>query len=242
MVTAGRHIEQTGFETPRAPERLAWIALAFPLSTLLYYFLPSPLQGRTVLLFLPQAAGYLGLAIWLRCNRDAGRRLGLSLSLLPQGLRWGTPVGAILGCVNTAIILWVVPVLGGDIAFLRETPHARLPVSVMLPWAIVAIAIAVELNFRGFLLGRLYSLYTSPCLRMSSPSVAGAGAVVTAALVFSFDPFMVATFQHLHWIAIWDGLVWGAMWLRLKNLYATIVAHALEVIILYVVLRTVLGD
>jgi membrane protease YdiL (CAAX protease family) len=88
----------------------------------------------------------------------------------------------------------------------------------------------VELNFRGFLLGRLVTMGLPPPI-----------AVSLSALLFAFDPFLVATFQHLHWIAVWDGLVWGSLWVAFKNLYATIVAHAVEVILLYSVMRLVLG-
>ena len=63
-------------------------------------------------------------------------------------------------------------------------------------------------------------------------------ALITSALIFAFDPFMVDTFQHLHWIALWDGLIWGAIWLRTRNLYITIVAHAVEVVIMYSAVRT----
>jgi thiamine transporter ThiT len=58
-------------------------------------------------------------------------------------------------------------------------------------------------------------------------------ALIASALIFAFDPFMVNTFQHLHWIAVWDGLIWGIIWLRTRNLYITIVAHAVEVIVMY---------
>jgi membrane protease YdiL (CAAX protease family) len=51
---------------------------------------------------------------------------------------------------------------------------------------------------------------------------------------------MVNTFQHLHWIALWDGLIWGIIWLKTKNLYATIVAHAIEVMVMYCALRATL--
>lgn len=240
MAPAGFRVAQTGLDRNLEPERLAGVAVAFPLATSLYYLLPSTLQAWPELLFLPQMLGYLGLVVWLRHNRNTIERLGLKLSLLSEGLRWGLPIGAILGCLNTAIILWVVPVLGGDIEFLRQTPHARLPVAVMLPWTIVAVAIAVELNFRGFLLGRLCYLFARPGVGATSWTLTDALAIGVAALAFSFDPFMVATFKHLHWIAIWDGLVWGALWLRLRNLYATIVAHAVEVMILYAVLKNLL--
>jgi membrane protein CcdC involved in cytochrome C biogenesis len=58
-------------------------------------------------------------------------------------------------------------------------------------------------------------------------------ALIAGALTFAFDPFMVNTFQHLHWIALWDGLIWGIIYLRTQNLHATIVAHAVEVIVMY---------
>ncbi len=185
--------------------------------------------------------GYLGLAIWLRRNTHPGERLGLTLSQLPVGLRWGTPAGIVLGLANAAVILGVVPLLGSDIQFLRQTPHARLPVAVMLPWAIVAIAVAIELNFRGFLLGRLCALSEKSGVGAAGRIVSRGVAIGLVSLVFSFDPFMVATFKHLHWIAIWDGLVWGTLWVRLKNLYATIVAHAVEVMIVYTILKIVLS-
>jgi len=65
-------------------------------------------------------------------------------------------------------------------------------------------------------------------------------ALLTSTLVFAFDPFMVATFRDLHWIAVWDGLVWGLLWRLTGNLYVTIVAHAVEVIVVYSAVRLVL--
>ena len=41
------------------------------------------------------------------------------------------------------------------------------------------------------------------------PGTPASIAVPVSAPLFVFDPFLVATFQHLHWIAVWDGLVWG---------------------------------
>jgi hypothetical protein len=51
---------------------------------------------------------------------------------------------------------------------------------------------------------------------------------------------MVQTFRHLHWIAVWDGLVWGIIRVRTRNLFITVVAHATEVIIMYCAVRAVL--
>jgi len=110
----------------------------------------------------------------------------------------------------------------------------------MVPWFICGIAFLVELNFRGFLLGRLAALesklWNSALARRFSPL-----ALITCALVFTFDPFMVHTFQHLHWIALWDGLIWGIIWLHTRNLYITIVAHTVEVIAMYSAVRMAIG-
>ncbi|MFO0708120.1 MAG: CPBP family glutamic-type intramembrane protease, partial [Nitrospira sp.] len=109
------------------------------------------------------------------------------------------------------------------------------PLLVMMPWFICGIAAFVEINFRGFLLGRLAPLESQVTGFRLTPV-----ALVASAVAFAFDPFMVATFRHLHWIAVWDGLIWGALWLKTKNLYLTIVAHAIEVIIMYLAVRATL--
>ena len=217
-------------------ERSSELALIPVLATAAYYAVPVELQGAPAVQFLPQILAYGSLALWATKNVGLALRLGLGSSQFAQGLRWGLPVGAILGTLNTIVILWAVPWLGADIEFLRDTPHARMPVFIMLPWGIFLIAIGVELNFRGFLLGRLLALSQRSQLR-DSPRVGTGIAVIVSALVFSFDPFMVSTFKHLHWIAVWDGLVWGMMWVRLGNLYATIMAHAVEVVVMYSVLK-----
>ncbi len=220
-----------------AGERHAWLALLPLLSTGLYYALPLRLQVESVIQFLPQALAYLGLIIWAGANQNPGRRLGLAPEQIGQGLRWGLATGLLLGGLNVSVILYLVPLLGGDIAFLRQTPHAQAPTILMLPWFIVFIAVFVELIFRGFLLGRLIAFIPKRPQQSAAPGAALA--IGLSALVFSFDPFMVATFKHLHWIAVWDGLVWGIIWVRLRNLYATIVAHAIEVLVMYSVLKTV---
>ncbi|MBI4400909.1 MAG: hypothetical protein HY581_04690 [Nitrospirae bacterium] len=224
-------------------ERLAALALAPVLTTGLFYALPPRLQNQPAILFLPQILAYLGLAAWASQNVDCLARMGLKLRLLRQGLQWGLPTGLVLGFLNVAVILRLVPLLGGDIEFLRETPHARAPAALMLPWGILLIAIAVELNFRGFLLGRLLALCQRAWLSRYprvGPVLAPAVAIAGASTVFAFDPFMVTTFKHLHWIAIWDGLVWGMIWWRLRNLYAPIIAHAVEVMVMYSIIKVVL--
>lgn len=210
------------------------------LATAFFYALPSDFQSHQALQFLPQAVAYAALAAWAARNPGITARLGLHWTQLGQGFRWGLPTGLILGAANVGIILWLVPRLGYDVAFLRGTPHARIPPAIMLPWFVLLIALFVEINFRGFLLGRLLALAEQ--LSPANPGPLAAGlAVGISALVFSFDPFMVVTFRHLHWIALWDGLVWGLLWVRLRNLYVPIVAHAVEVMVLYSIIRAVLA-
>lgn len=189
--------------------------------------------------FLPQAVAYATLAWWASRNSDIMTQFGLRPAQLGQGLRWGAATGLILGAANVGTILWIVPWLGYDIAFLRDTPHAQVPPAVMLPWFIVLIAVLVEMNFRGFLLGRLLVLAERMAPALTTPLTVGL-AIGVSALTFSFDPFMVITFRHLHWIALWDGLVWGLLWVWLRNLYVPIIAHAVEVMVMYSIIRTVL--
>ncbi len=222
-------------------EQVPWLALLPVLATVLFYFLPRSLQDQTLLQFIPQVLGYLGLGVWMRYNTAIPERMGLSPSLISQGLQWGAITGILLGTWNSGVILLGVPALGGDIEFLKETPHANIPTLVMVPWAILGIGLWVEINFRGFLLGRLVSLFQSWSLRIGKRGDAAVGvAVTTSALVFAFDPFLVATFKHLHWIAVWDGIIWGVIWVRLRNLYAVIIAHTVEVILMYLVVKMAL--
>lgn len=219
---------------PGRMEAWPWLALFPALATALFYALPESLQSRAPVQFIPQILAYLALALWAGRNPGRTASLGLGPHLWRQGLVWGLPTGLALGGFNTAVILHLAPRLGGDIAFLRDTPHAQAPVLFMLPWFILLIAVFVEVNFRGFQLGRFLALF-QPLDRLG-PALA----LLVSALVFAFDPFMVATFRHLHWIAVWDGLVWGLIWLCLRNLYATIIAHAVEVVVMYSILKAVL--
>ena len=221
-------------------ERGAALALLPTAATLDFYALPASLQEQTLVQFAPQILAYLALGLWATHNRDIVSRLGLEKWKVRDGLRWGLLTGLLLGCLNSFVILSVYPHLGYDISFLKTTPHGRLPVLVMIPWFICGIALFVELNFRGFLLGRLAALesglWKSGLARRLSPI-----AIITCSLIFAFDPFMVNTFHHLHWIALWDGLIWGIIYLRTHNLYITICAHAVEVILMYSAVRTAIG-
>jgi len=223
-------------EPAQAKEWGATLALLPTAATLGFYALPTSLQEQTLILFTPQIIAYLALGVWATHNRDIASRLGLEKWKIRNGLRWGLLIGLLLGCLNTFVILSVYPHLGYDISFLKTTPHGRLPLLVMVPWFICGIAFLIELNFRGFLLGRLAAL-ESELWRYGLAQQLSPLALIAGTLIFAFDPFMVNTFQHLHWIAVWDGLIWGAIWLRTKNLYITIVAHAIEVIVMYGAVR-----
>jgi membrane protease YdiL (CAAX protease family) len=231
----GPHAKQA-----QAEEWGAVLALLPTAATLGYYILPASLQAQTLIQFVPQIFAYLALGIWTARNRGILCRLGLEKMKIRDGLRWGLMTGLLLGCLNTVVILSAYPNLGYDVNFLKTTPHGRLPFFVMVPWFICGIAIFIELNFRGFLLGRLAVLesgiWRSGFIQRLSPL-----ALITGALIFAFDPFMVNTFQDLHWIALWDGLIWGIIWLRTRNLYITIVAHAVEVIVMYNAVRAAIG-
>ena len=226
--------------TVQASERGAALALLPIAATVGYYLLPASLQKQVLLQFAPQILAYLALALWATHNRPVLPLLALHPQGLKSGFRWGLMIGLVLGILNTILILKAIPAMGFDTTFLKDTPHARIPLAIMLPWFILCIALFVEVNFRGFLLGRLAvlesHLWQSPLLQRLSPLT-----LIASAVAFSFDPFMVATFQHLHWIAISDGLVWGRVRLKTNNLYIPIVAHAVEVIVMYSAVRVALG-
>jgi membrane protease YdiL (CAAX protease family) len=211
-------------------EKFAWLALLPILATCLYYALPASLQRNLWITFSPQLLAYVALLLWVFSNPGWRTALRLDINGIRSNLKWGVLVGVALGAVNLSLILQVIPVLGGDITFLRQTPHAQAPMWVMFPVGIAVIGTLVELNFRGFQLGRLLVLF-------GDPPAGRIAALVMSALVFSYDPFMVCVFQHLHWIALWDGLVWGILLLRTGNLYATMAAHVVEVWILYAWLK-----
>ena len=215
------------------------------LGTVIFYLLPDFQQQQRLIQFIPQLLAYVGFAIWAWSNDHVCTRIGLHTKKFWRAVQTGSVVGLILGLANTGIILYLVPLLGKDITFLANTPHAQVPTWVMVPWTILVIAVAVELNFRGFLLGRFIAslalLQRPPQTNQPTTTPpAQLFGILLSALVFAFDPFMVATFQHLHWIAVWDGIIWGWMWVRSRDLYSVISAHAVEVIILYCLIKAAL--
>jgi membrane protease YdiL (CAAX protease family) len=223
-------------------EVLAGLAILPILATVSFYLLPESWQAQRLCQFAPQIVAYVSFGIWAVCNADIIPKLGLQPTKSSAGIRLGLLIGLLLGSLNTTLIVYGAPALGLDIEFLRNVPHAHIPLTVMVPWFIIFIAIAVEMNFRGFLLGRLLALFshhTRPSKDLSI--IASVMALGISSLAFAFDPFMVSTFQHLHWIAVWDGFIWGWFWLRTRNLYIPIAAHSMEVIIEYLLIRAALA-
>ena len=223
-------------------EVVAGLAILPILATVSFYLLPESWQAHRLCQFAPQIIAYVSFGIWAVCNADIISKLGLEPTKISAGVRLGLLIGLLLGSFNTTLIVYGAPALGLDIEFLRNVPHAHLPLTVMVPWFIIFIAFAVEMNFRGFLLGRLLALFS----QHTRPSdgfytIASVMALGISSLAFAFDPFMVSTFQHLHWIAVWDGFIWGWMWLRTRNLYIPMAAHSMEVIIEYLAIRAALA-
>ena len=226
-------------------ERGAGLVFLPVATTFGFYLLPLNWQSSLSIQFIPQVSAYVALGLWTFSNNNLLNKLGLETRNISIGVKWGTVTGILLGCLNAGVILYLIPAFGGDITFLRDTPHAQIPWWVMVPGFIFFIACAVELNFRGFILGRLLACCSNLTNRRSRPSYFQQKLwiwlpLLLSALTFSFDPFMVSTFGHLHWIAVWDGLIWGWLWMRLTNLYAVIIAHAIEVLILYLTVRAAL--
>lgn len=205
-----------------------------------YYWLPGSLRAELLVQLAPQLLSYVALGLWASRTAQVPYQLGLTKGTIWDGLRWGVVTGLLLGCLNTLVILLMYPSLGYDISFLKQTPHGRLPVLLMVPWVICAIALFVELNFRGFLLGRLAELELCRWGNASGRDMAPF-ALIMSTCTFAFDPFLVNTFRELHWIALWDGLIWGSIWLTTRNLWITIIAHAVEVVVMYSAVKAAIG-
>ena len=135
----------------QAGERGAALVLLPLTATILFYSSPTTLQQHSLFQFFPQACAYAAFIAWSTINGSVARRIGLARPLVPQGLRWGLFTGLTLGLINVLVILYLVPILWGDYRFLADTPHAKIPLLIMVPWFILLIATMVELNFRGCL-------------------------------------------------------------------------------------------
>jgi membrane protease YdiL (CAAX protease family) len=174
------------------------------------------------------------LAVWATVNDRRLDRLFIVARHLGGCLRAGAVVGCLTGLFNLWVIVKLTPWLGFSFDFLRDTPHARMPFALMVPWGITLIALFVEVNFRGFILGRLAMMW-------GDKPYGSVLAVIISAVTFSRDPFMMTVFRGYHWLALTDGLIWGGLLLRTRSLFSTIAAHAVEVILVYSALWIILA-
>ena len=205
----------------QADERAAWLALVPVVLTGCFYLLPASARQNPFLQFVPQFAAYGALVVWWKANTDVLPALGLSRDVLTQGVGWGIGTGCLLGVINSIVILRVVPgarwrrpVFGRyascQDARVRDDPlvhgrhrnRRRIEFSGISPGQAVSASVADGCRQRVHTGLRLGSIV----------------AMLVSALVFAFDPFMVMTFRHLHWIAVWDGLIWAGLFLRWRNL------------------------
>ncbi|MEK7825652.1 MAG: hypothetical protein AAB266_04425, partial [Nitrospirota bacterium] len=125
---------------------------------------------------------YVMMILWSCINRKCNIRIYPANH--KASIIYGFAAGLITGATNLFFVLKVTGWLGQDYEFLRETPHAKIPFLLMMPFGIILISALVEANFRGFILGRL--------LIFSGKSKMGAaGTILLSALIFSCDPFML---------------------------------------------------
>jgi membrane protease YdiL (CAAX protease family) len=207
-------------------ERWSGLAVIPIVFTVTYSIWSSALPASLWSTLVPQGVAYACLAVWSAVNTRRLDGLFIVTRHLAGSLRVGSLVGCLTGLVNLWVIVKLTPWLGYSFDFLRDTPHARMPFALMVPWGIVLIAVLVEVNFRGFLLGRLAAMGGD---KAYGPVLA----VIVSAVAFSRDPFMMTVFRGYHWLALTDGLIWGGLILRTRSLFSTMAAHAVEVILVY---------
>jgi membrane protease YdiL (CAAX protease family) len=183
------------------------------------------------LVFTPILLTLLCLICWWRWNGGSLHQLRLRKEGVGEAVRVGAVAGAALALFNLFVILKLTIWLGYSYDFLQLTPHADLPFWLMFPFGILIIAFIIEVLFRGWMLGRLWVL-------MENIRGGAALSIFLSALFFSFDPFMVIYFKGYHWLALSDGLVWGGLLFKTRNLASTIAAHTVEVWIIYFILKT----
>ncbi len=228
-VLNGPMAERSGVSRSSSKEPSSWLLL-IPLGSILVYYIFFYPSSHLLLVFTPLILTLFSLIGWWRWDGGGFQHLRLRKEGLKEAVLMGAGAGAVLALFNLFVILKLTVWFGHSYDFLQQTPHAHLPIWLMLPFGILLISFIVELLFRGWILGRLWML---------TKNMPGGAylSILLSALVFSFDPFMVVYFRGYHWLALSDGLVWGGLLLKTQNLASTIAAHTVEVWIVYFILK-----
>lgn len=204
-----------------------WLVFIPILANIPYYLFP-PKETNTIFLFFPQILSYVMMILWSCINKKSNIRI--NPANYKASIIYGFAAGLITGATNLFFILKVTGWLGQDYEFLRETPHAKIPFLLMMPFGIIMVSAFVEINFRGFILNRLLVIF-------GNGKIGAYLAIALSSVVFSYDPFMLYYFKLFHWLALFDGLIWGYLYYRTGNILGPITAHSICVMIVYTVLK-----
>lgn len=208
-------------------ERCNWLVFIPILANIIFYLYPAE-KANTISLFFPQILSYLMMILWSRINRKSNIRI--NLTNYKASIIYGVAAGLITGGMNLFFILKVTGWLGQDYEFLRETPHAKTPFLLMMPFGIILISALVETNFRGFIMNRFLTIFGN-----SSGGIYAAIAI--SSIVFATDPFMLYYFKLFAWLALFDGIIWGYLFYRTGSIFGPISAHSVCVVIVYTILK-----
>lgn len=228
-VLNGPMAERSRASRSSSKEPFSWLLLV-PCGSVLIYFLFFYPASHLLLVFTPLILALFTFICWWRWDQGSLSRLYLRKEGLKEAILLGAAAGIVLASFNLFVILKLTLWLGYSYDFLQRTPHAHFPIWLMLPFGILIIGFAIEVLFRGWILGRLWAL-------MKDIRGGAYLSIFLSALVFSFDPFMVIYFKGYHWLALSDGIIWGGLLLKTQNLGSTIAAHTVEVWIVYSILK-----
>lgn len=212
----------------RGADRYNWLVFIPVAANILYYLFPAK-ETSLFLLFTPQLLSYSLITSWLWINGRTGVRI--SWHNYKEPFRYGVIAGLFTGITNLFFIIKISGWLGQSYEFLRETPHAKIPSFLMMPLGIILVSAFVEINFRGFILNKLLAVF-------GNGKKGAYLAIALSAIVFSYDPFMLHYFKLYHWLALFDGIIWGYLFYRTGSILGPIAAHSICVIIVYTILIT----
>jgi len=208
-------------------ERCNWLVFIPILANIVYFMFP-PKETNIAFLFIPQILSYVTMILWSCINKKFNIRI--NPANYKASIIYGFAAGLITGAINLFFILKVTGWLGQDYEFLRETPHAKIPFLLMMPFGIIMVSSFVEINFRGFIMSRFLTMFRNN-------SGGAFAAIAISSIVFATDHFMLFYFKIFAWLALFDGIIWGYLYYRTGNILGPIAAHSICVMIVYTVLK-----